>query len=647
MVNNRYWDTMRRKKELAKFTACSVFGLSLFMAAAAFAQEAPPPQKMPRVPVNQKALSDGKAAIPANREVSGTARILDGEKLDIDQYELRLFGIVPPLLSATFGPQARSHLDTLTAGQSLTCKIRDRDRDGRLLAVCTNEAGQDIGEELLKQGLAVATRGDIEKTDIGVRYSAAEQAARTRQLGLWSLSAAIKPETKRSILPIPSLSLLTEPEEKKEATTETDKKLVNELISNQKQAQIEEYSFAQEEAGGIPGFVERYQILISAFVFLFSALLLVMGRRIENAKERAAYIKATAGALRGELMSAKALCIAKMRAITTEEEDRTINWPRIRIVLYQAYVSRIGILGADMARRVSAVYGQASDYAVLYSQTPSMTIELPKKRALDSLIKRIDDVLPKLLWLEKTGIVSDGAVKTVAERNVQSGAGHEHHVQGAVKNHAVREAARAHHERHEHSHVVREAITAKTESAEHNHHAVPEYSNNTAERGYTPYKEEPPTAGHTEHTETTGNLFKDNPRAVSQPHVIEVSRIPEPVREPEVIPQPATMPQSKLEKVYGRTLEEMKRSYQQLPAEYGAAPSLGVINTAKEGIGNLVSSVKNMFVSNRDYDTQQFVPFDPNATDYTAMIEADMEKYQYAESDEHITTRLDRKDKGY
>ncbi|MDD3370935.1 MAG: hypothetical protein PHE27_03810, partial [Alphaproteobacteria bacterium] len=111
--------------------------LAFLTAATASAQEAPPPRRMPRTPVKSATLED-REVIPPSRQLSGHATIIDGERLRIGKTDMRLFGIVPPQLSASFGPQARSVLDSLANGQILTCKIRDRDHDKRLLATCIN-----------------------------------------------------------------------------------------------------------------------------------------------------------------------------------------------------------------------------------------------------------------------------------------------------------------------------------------------------------------------------------------------------------------------------------------------------------------------------------------------------------------------------
>src|SRR5580704_7732936 len=114
-------------------SAAALIAVLLF-AASAMAQMMPAPHSAPRTPVNRQTITHAE---PPARDVQGEALIIDGERLRIGDTELRLFGIVPPQLSASFGPQARAALDAVTKGQTVSCHVRDRDHDGRLLATCT------------------------------------------------------------------------------------------------------------------------------------------------------------------------------------------------------------------------------------------------------------------------------------------------------------------------------------------------------------------------------------------------------------------------------------------------------------------------------------------------------------------------------
>ena len=105
----------------------------------------------------------------------------------MNDIDLRLFGIVPPQLSASFGPQARSALDELAKGQNVSCHVRDRDHDGRFLATCSTENTKaDLALELLKRSRLKIIMARLQPTDLAQPYEAAEDAAQASKLGLWS-----------------------------------------------------------------------------------------------------------------------------------------------------------------------------------------------------------------------------------------------------------------------------------------------------------------------------------------------------------------------------------------------------------------------------------------------------------------------------
>ena len=118
------------------------------------------------------------------------------------------------------------------------------------------------------------------------------------------------------------------------------------------------------------GFFERYQILIAGFLMLATALSIIGALWAQKRRDRLDEIKAVAAALRGELMAARGVCFGRIKSITTDAEDSAATWPRIRATLYQAYVGRLGLLGAELARQISSIYGQSSDYAALYAPGP-------------------------------------------------------------------------------------------------------------------------------------------------------------------------------------------------------------------------------------------------------------------------------------
>jgi endonuclease YncB( thermonuclease family) len=393
------------KKHVLYFSAFALLAVPVH------AQEAPPPRKMPREPVHREAIQDHKSAVPATREIEGPATIIDGEKLHVGDFDLRLFGVVPPQLSASFGPQARTMLDGLTAGQTVTCLIRDRDREERFLATCHNANNADLALELLRHGLAVTARGSIAATELAAPYIAAEQAAIAQKLGLWSVAvptAAIIAEMPKT--DSTTAQLIASPQTAESKTVPAAAKAEPAVLAPPVPAPNPTVAAASTVPASAlvsgPGFLARYQLFITGLVLLVTAFGLFGAVAIQRWRERRAEMQALAAALRGELMAAHAICRARLRS-SLGLDDREITWPRLRSTLYQAYVSRLGWLGAELARHIASIYGQASDYAAYYAgDDETRAAVMPKRQALHHLTQHIDEILPRLAIIERTGSLS-------------------------------------------------------------------------------------------------------------------------------------------------------------------------------------------------------------------------------------------------
>lgn len=120
------------------------------------------------------------ATIAAN----GMARIADGDSLEMDGTRIRLRGIDAPELAQACkrdgldyacGQQAKNALQKLVAGRPVECSGSERDRYGRLLAVC--RAGDtELNRQQILAGWAIAYGA----------YSAEEAQARAARRGLWA-----------------------------------------------------------------------------------------------------------------------------------------------------------------------------------------------------------------------------------------------------------------------------------------------------------------------------------------------------------------------------------------------------------------------------------------------------------------------------
>ena len=87
--------------------------------------------------------------------------MVDGDTLKLGGITYRLWGIDAPELAQTCpdgwpaGRMAATRLQALTAGRSVVCQEKDRDRYGRTVAIC-RASGEDVGAILVREGLAWA-----------------------------------------------------------------------------------------------------------------------------------------------------------------------------------------------------------------------------------------------------------------------------------------------------------------------------------------------------------------------------------------------------------------------------------------------------------------------------------------------------------
>ncbi|MBF0160089.1 MAG: thermonuclease family protein [Magnetococcales bacterium] len=128
---------------------------------------------------------------PGNVEaaITGMARVVDGDTLKIDKDRIRLYGIDAPEKAQpcqrddrdyACGQQSAEQLQQFIGRKKVSCDERDRDRYGRIVAVC--QIGRvEINRWMVEQGWAVAYRQYG-----GKAYVPQEEEARRNKRGIWA-----------------------------------------------------------------------------------------------------------------------------------------------------------------------------------------------------------------------------------------------------------------------------------------------------------------------------------------------------------------------------------------------------------------------------------------------------------------------------
>jgi endonuclease YncB( thermonuclease family) len=132
-----------------------------------------------------------RMAVPAEQgvRVRGRAVVVDGDSLVVGSERIRLYGVdaferhqqcpagAGRLIDC--GQRAAQELARHVQDADIDCEVRDRDRYGRLVAICWAGA-IELNALLVRQGWAVAYHA------YSSRYAAAEMLARETGSGVWA-----------------------------------------------------------------------------------------------------------------------------------------------------------------------------------------------------------------------------------------------------------------------------------------------------------------------------------------------------------------------------------------------------------------------------------------------------------------------------
>ena len=138
-------------------------------------------------PLSQRSVRLGGPTAPApQREIVGVVtRVSDGDTIWVTdaqkvRHKIRLFGIDAPKANAAFGGESSARLQALVDGKPVRVTYAARDSYGCILGTVWLD-GADINLQMVREGLARQSRYSRDK-----RYAAAQAAARTRRVGIWS-----------------------------------------------------------------------------------------------------------------------------------------------------------------------------------------------------------------------------------------------------------------------------------------------------------------------------------------------------------------------------------------------------------------------------------------------------------------------------
>jgi endonuclease YncB( thermonuclease family) len=119
--------------------------------------------------------------------IAGQASVIDGDTIEIHGTRIRLFGIDAPEGGQTCmaqgkafacGRRAAFALADKIGRQVVECQPKDRDRYGRVVAVC-RVGGEDVNGWMVAQGWALAYRR------YSLDYVSQEQRAQSSKAGMW------------------------------------------------------------------------------------------------------------------------------------------------------------------------------------------------------------------------------------------------------------------------------------------------------------------------------------------------------------------------------------------------------------------------------------------------------------------------------
>lgn len=87
--------------------------------------------------------------------ITGRCFVIDGDTIIIKRTKIRLAGIDAPELDQPWGQKSKWAMVSICKGKTITARLTGETSHDRQVATCFCPQGNDIGAELIKQGLAL------------------------------------------------------------------------------------------------------------------------------------------------------------------------------------------------------------------------------------------------------------------------------------------------------------------------------------------------------------------------------------------------------------------------------------------------------------------------------------------------------------
>lgn len=105
------------------------------------------------------------------------------------QLKIRVYGIDAPEKGQDFGKRAKQALSDYIFGKEVTIDVKKTDGWGRYVSYVYTADGKDVSLMMLKDGMA----WHFKKYDLTEEYAKAEEQAKAKKVGLWSMPNPVAP----------------------------------------------------------------------------------------------------------------------------------------------------------------------------------------------------------------------------------------------------------------------------------------------------------------------------------------------------------------------------------------------------------------------------------------------------------------------